>query len=116
MQLGITFRDMLPSPFVEAAVRRWADRLEQVYGRVHRCAVMIEQPHHHHRRGNPFHVRIELSVPGRELVVAHDPARTREHVNAYAALADAFRAARRQLADYARVRTHGRGRAYTALA
>ncbi len=43
----------------------WADSARlQAYGRIHRCDVMIEQPHHHHRRGNPFHVRIELSVPG----------------------------------------------------
>jgi hypothetical protein len=109
MELGITFRDMLPSPFVEAAVRRWVDRLEQVHGRVHRCAVMIEQPHHHHRRGNTFHVRIDLSVPGREIVVAHDPPARRRNVNAYTALATAFRAVRRRLDDYAAVRRHRHG-------
>jgi hypothetical protein len=104
--LDITFRGMTPSPFVEAAIRRSVDRLESLYGRVQRCAVVLELPHLHHRRGNRFHVRIDIAVPGREIVVSHDSPHG-DHDNAYAALADAFRAARRRLADHAQVRRGG---------
>jgi ribosome-associated translation inhibitor RaiA len=104
--LDITFRGMTPSPSVEVAIGHWVERLEQVYGRIHRCAVVLELPHLHHRRGNRFHVRIDIAVPGREIVVSHDSARG-DHGNAYAALADAFRAARRRLADHAQVRRGG---------
>jgi hypothetical protein len=105
--LDITFRGMTPSPAVESVIHRWVDRLEHVHGRVHRCAVVIEQPHHHHQRGNGFHVRVDVSVPGHEVVVSHEPAGKPAHDgrdNAYAALDGAFRAARRQLAELARSR------------
>lgn len=96
--LDITFRDMTPSAAVEAAIERWAARLEHRYGRIQGCTVVVEQPHHHHRQGNRFHVHVELTVPGREIA-----SRGAEHENAYVAIAEAFRAARRQLQDHARI-------------
>jgi ribosome-associated translation inhibitor RaiA len=99
--VDITFRGMDRSLALEASIHRWVDRLEHVHGGVHRCAVVVEQPHHHHQTGNCFQVRVDVSVPGREVVVSHDPARDPAHENAYAAVADAFRAARRQLATAA---------------
>lgn len=96
--LDILFRDMAPSAAVEAAIERWATRLEHLYGRIQSCAVVVEQPHHHHRQGNRFRVQVDLSVPGREIAT-----RGAEHENAYVAISEAFRAARRQLQDHARI-------------
>jgi ribosome-associated translation inhibitor RaiA len=96
--LDITFRDMTPSAAVEDAIERWADRLEHVYGRIQGCAVIVEQPHHHHRQGNRFRIHVDVTVPGGEIAV-----RGAEHENAYVAIAEAFRAARRQLRDHARI-------------
>ncbi len=102
--LEITFRGMSPSSSAEAAIQSWVVRLEHLYSRIHRCSVVIAVPHQHHRQGNPFQVRIELTVPGQEIVVSHDPEREPgRSEDLYLALDDAFLAARRQLQDYARI-------------
>jgi ribosome-associated translation inhibitor RaiA len=96
MQIITTFRDMPPSPSLQAAAERWVARLEQVSDRIVGCHVSIEKPHRHHLHGSPFQVHIVLSVPGAHIAVSNQP-----NLDAYVALADAFRAARRQLLDHA---------------
>ncbi len=95
--LQITFHGLDSSPAIEARVREWTDKLEKVFPRIVRCTVAIAQPHAQHRKGNQFHVRIELAVPGQDVVVSNDPGREETHEDPYVALRDAFRAARRQL-------------------
>lgn len=103
LPVDITFRGMTSSPSIEAAVQRWADRLVQTYDRIQRCSVVVEVPHRSHRHGQTFHVRIEVAVPHRTISVGRDPGRDPGHEDAYVAIADAFRAARRQLQDHARI-------------
>ena len=95
MQITTTFRDMLPSAALQSAAERWGARLEQVYDRIVDCHVIIERPHRHHLHGSPFQVHIAITVPGTNLAVSHQSSK-----DAYVALADAFRAARRQLLDH----------------
>jgi ribosome-associated translation inhibitor RaiA len=95
--LQITFHGLDSSAAIEARVREWTEKLERVFPRIVRCLVAIEQPHAQHRKGNQFHVRIELSVPGEDIIVSNDPGRDEDHEDPYVALRDAFRAARRQL-------------------
>lgn len=120
LPIQITFRNMNHSDAVEAKIREEAAKLESFYDGIMSCRVMAEIPHHHHQRGNPFHIRIDLSVPGGELVVQHEPTLhssmqkveedriTKEkeaqaaHKDIYVAIRDAFKAARRKLQDYAR--------------
>lgn len=99
----VTFRDVPRSPAVEASVQRWSKRLAHVYERVERCSVVIERPHRHHRTGQLYDVRIELAVPNRIIAVTHDPGIDGAHEDVHVAVADAFRAARRQLQDHARI-------------
>ena len=99
----IRFRGMTPSPAVEEAIHRWVDHLAQVSNRITRCDVILEVPHRHHQRGRTFHARIELAVPGRIIVAARDPGHP-AHENAFVAVADAFRAAKRQLLDFIRIK------------
>jgi hypothetical protein len=101
--IQITFLGMPRSTSVESQVQRWVARLEKVFGRVQRCATFIELPHHHGRKGQTFRVRVELVVPGDNIIVSHDAGIDHTHENVYVALADAFRAARRQLQDHARI-------------
>jgi hypothetical protein len=98
----VTFRDMDTSPSVELFVRRWASRLERVDARVLRCDVTIERPHKHHERGNAFRVRVVVAVPGNDIIVSHDPGEHGAHDDVRVAVRDSFRAARRQLEDFAR--------------
>lgn len=100
--LHVTFRDMEPSPALEAFVRQWASKLEHVHPRIERCDVVIERPHQHQHQGQPVRVRVAVAVPGPDAVVSRDHALDRSHEDPYVAIRDAFRAARRQLEDQLR--------------
>lgn len=98
--LRITMRDIPPSDAVEQHVRQHASKLERLCSTLTACHVTIETPHRHKTHGNHYRVRIDLSVPGSELVVARDPAARREHEDAYAAVDAAFEDAERMLKDH----------------
>jgi ribosomal subunit interface protein len=100
--LRITFRHMQPSSAVEAWVREHAERLERFYDRITGCHVVVEAPPAHRNKGAPFDVKIDLTVPGSELVVRSERAEHEAHQDVYVALRDAFDSARRVLQDYAR--------------
>lgn len=118
--IQITFRNMPPSEMVEQWIREEAAKLDSFYNSIMSCRVAVEVPHRHRRRGSPHHVRIDLTLPGRELVVKRESAlasRARQlgesrmekksetkapHKNLHLAINDAFKAASRQLQDYAR--------------
>lgn len=95
--LQLTFRDMDPTPALEALVRDWTNKLERVYPRIERCDVMIERPHQHQHKGQLFHVRVSVAVPGPDIVISRDQALDGAREDVYVAIRDAFRAARRQL-------------------
>ena len=117
--LQLTFRHVQPSPAVAARNRAAARKLDRYYDRITGCHVVVEAIQRHQRRGQPYHVRIELLLPGSRLVVgrrpAHGPASAGDplpkaeaslpdsrHKDLYVAVHDAFDVARRRLEDYAR--------------
>jgi len=104
--LQITIRDIEPSEALEARIRDKAEKLEEFFKHITSCRVVVEVPHKHHRQGKQFNVRIDIGVPGSEIVVNRDHAE-----DVYVALRDAFDAAKRRLEDYARkirgdIKTH----------
>ena len=99
--LQVTIRGMVRSEALAARVQEHAEKLAQYFDGITDCRVVIEEPHHHQRHGNHFRVRIDLAVPGREIVADRDPKNAQEHEDAYVAVRDAFDAAKRQLQDYA---------------
>ena len=101
MHITTTFRDMPPSPALQAAVERWGARIEHVSDRIVACHVSIERPHRHHLHGSPFQINIVLTVPGAHITVSNQSSD-----DAYVAVANAFRAARRQLLDHADLLRH----------
>ena len=100
LPLQITFRHMDPSPALEAKIRRKAAELEQCFDRITACRVVVECRHRHRHQGNLFAVRVDLSVPGSQLVAGRNHAFDPTHEDAYVAAHDAFDAARRQLEDH----------------
>jgi ribosomal subunit interface protein len=104
--LQITVRDMDRSAALDTAIEDHAAKLEQFHSRITRCRVTVEQLRRHHQQGRHFAVKIELRLPGREIVA------TRDHdEDVYIAMRDAFDSARRQLEEAARelrgdVKTH----------
>ena len=101
LPLEITFRNLESSESMEALVRSKAEELDKIYHRIMRCSVVVEAHHKHHHKGNLYHVRIDLTVPGSELAVNRDPDQHHAHEDVYVAIRDAFNAAYRQLETYA---------------
>jgi ribosomal subunit interface protein len=112
MTLQITFRHMDPSPALEERIRQRVEELYQFYDRIVACRVVVEEQHRRQQQGNLFHIRIDLTVPGREIVVGRDAGVNHAHEDAYVAVRDAFDAARRQLEDYVRDR-RGEGKLHS---
>ncbi|MBT8125518.1 MAG: HPF/RaiA family ribosome-associated protein [Gammaproteobacteria bacterium] len=99
----ITFRGFEHSDFVEEKIREKAKKLDHYYPHISHCRVVIEAEHHRHHQGNLYDVRIDITVPDKEIVVSRKKHDNHAHEDAYVAIRDAFNAARRQLEDYARV-------------
>ena len=117
--LQITFKDMQAPPDAEQWIRSAVAKLEFFYERILGCRVAVEHLLSH-AEGSPYHVHIHLTVPGAELVISHEPARTsrarqlgeaeiRKHLETQnlhkylrQTINDAFKVAGRRLQDYAR--------------
>ena len=97
LPLQITFRNMEPSEAVEARIREKAEKLDRFCDQIMSCRVVFEAHHQHQHQGNLFHVRIDITVPDKEIVISREPGRHQAHEDAYVAIRDAFDAARRQL-------------------
>ncbi|MBI4503152.1 MAG: HPF/RaiA family ribosome-associated protein [Gemmatimonadetes bacterium] len=97
-RLQIAMRDVALPDGAEAAIRAEAARLNSFYDRLVSCRVLVETPHRHLREGALYNVRIDLTLPGGELVVKRQPEK-----DLLSAIQRAFEAARRRLEDYARV-------------
>ena len=99
--LQITFRNSDASPSVEEQIRKHARELEKFSNRILSCHVVVEVPHRR-RHGDLYHIRIDLKVPGKEIVVTRDPAQHHAHEDPSVAVRDCFDAVRRQLEDHVR--------------
>lgn len=102
LPLQITFRHTASLPAVEARIRQRAEELDRFFERIISCRIVVECRHPRQRQGNLFQVRVDLKVPGREIVVGRDPAANRGHEDVHVAIRDAFDAAQRLLEDHAR--------------
>jgi cold shock CspA family protein/ribosome-associated translation inhibitor RaiA len=123
----VTFRNM-EDDGLEEYVRQQVAKLERYYSRMTSCRVVVEM-RGRHQKGNLYHVRIDVGVPGGELLVKHEPSihtalqdeettkRTKSsevgalHKKPQRAILDAFSEMRRRLQEYAReqrgdVKTH----------
>ena len=102
--LQITHRQMDSSNALDEHIEAEAEKLERFFDKIISCRVVVEVPHKHHNKGQHFHVTVDLSVPGHELVVGRDPDERVTHEDPYVAVSEAFKAVRRQLKDTAQRR------------
>ena len=116
--IEIAFHNMDPSPAIEARVREKVAELEKRHEHMTNCRVVIESPHRRGRKGKLYEVKIDISVPGKEIVVSRAGPKNHAHEDVYVAIRDSFNAARRRLEEHTRTRrgevkshespTHGR--------
>jgi ribosome-associated translation inhibitor RaiA len=97
LPLQISTRGVELGSATEALIRQHAEKLDRYYDRIVGMRVMVEVSQR--QMGEPIthDVRIDLTVPGGEVVVTHQA-----HPELRTAIQRGFDAARRRLQDYAR--------------
>ncbi|HZU85404.1 MAG TPA: HPF/RaiA family ribosome-associated protein [Polyangiaceae bacterium] len=100
--IQITFHGVQHSDAIEEYVRKRADKLDTLDPRVVACRVALELPHRHAHHGEHYRVRIDIRVPGGEVVVERVPEGDRAYEDVYAAIDAAFDDASRRLQDFVR--------------
>ena len=68
-QAQISFDDIPIDQAVRDGALEHIAQLETFYSRITGCHVVIAQPHRHHREGRLYSVRVDVRVPGGEIVV-----------------------------------------------
>ena len=109
----VRFRNMTAIPDVRETIEARIQKLESVCKPILSCRVMVEAPANHHRKGDPFHVRIDATLTDGRIVVKHsesmyagkrDSDTTSQRNCLMLAVRGAFGAARRKLQEHARLR------------
>lgn len=109
--LTLIFRNIERSELLVSMIEAKCRKLERFYPQIISTHVMVELPHRHHRHGNFFDVKVEVTVPGQRLVISHSPGQGEKHQALDKTLKDTFQAMSRRIEDYARcqrgdVKTH----------
>lgn len=87
------------SPALEARIEKEAAKLERFADRIMACHVTVELPHRHQQQGKQYTARVDVTIPGAELVAGHSHGDRNQYEDPYVAVRDAFRAVTRQLED-----------------
>jgi cold shock CspA family protein len=102
--IKITFRDIDPSPAIEADIRKHAEKLGEFDDRIHWCNVSVEAEGKHQRKGRHYKIVINLGLPGKTITANRAGPQNEAHSDIYVAIRDSFSAIGRQVEDHARVR------------
>jgi cold shock CspA family protein len=99
----IVFQGFDANPQVRDAIAMHVDKLEQRFGRITACRVVLKGPGAHHQKGGLYEVNVRLTLPnGREVDVGRTAPADERHGDLTFALNDAFKRARRRLQDQVR--------------
>ena len=99
----IEFQEMAVSPEVQDMIAGHVKKLEQLYGRIIACSVVIKGPGHRHQSGGQYDINIHMTLPdGYEVNIGRTPKADERHSDLPFAVNDAFKRAGRQLQDNAR--------------
>jgi cold shock CspA family protein/ribosome-associated translation inhibitor RaiA len=96
--LNVTFRNVLKNAATADLIRKQAAKLDRVCDHIVSCRIAVEKPQEHQRSGNPFRVRIDVTVPPEhEIIVTREAGEGDLHEQLPTVIRDAFAAMRRQL-------------------
>jgi cold shock CspA family protein/ribosome-associated translation inhibitor RaiA len=97
LPLQIATRNFELSPADEQMIRDAARKLDAFAGRIVSCRVLLELQSRRRQTGNRYHVRIDLALPGNEIVI-----KRQSEATLLTAAQEAFKAAARRLQDRVR--------------
>lgn len=70
LPLELTFRGVEKTEDMENLMREKVDKLQKVCGYINGCRIVVEKSQAHQDGGNPYRVRIDVTVPPRHELVA----------------------------------------------
>ncbi len=107
---------------IENWIREEAAKLETFYNRITACRVAIEVPHRRQKNAKPLQVCIDVTLPGKEIVIKREPVSSRgpqtiregdaliklhplpPHHDLHLVIHAAFKVAARRIREFARYR------------
>lgn len=99
----IEYQQMAASPALQELVDEHVRKLEERYGRITACRIVVKGPGNRHQTGGQYDINIRLALPdGREVNIGRTPKADERHAELAFAVNDAFKRARRRLQDSAR--------------
>lgn len=117
-QPTVSFDGIAVDDLVRSAALTHIERLERMCHDILGCHVILSQPHRHRRRGRLWSARIDIVMPGVDIIVNRTHPRDQSHEDPLVALREAFAVARRRLevhlrehrGDVGNLRPHDDGR------
>ncbi|OGT49847.1 MAG: ribosomal subunit interface protein [Gammaproteobacteria bacterium RIFCSPHIGHO2_12_FULL_38_11] len=102
LPVQITIKNIPTSPALDTHIRKRAQKLKHFFHPISSCRIVVELPQKHKHQGKLYNVRIDVTVPGKELVATR-----KSDEDIYVAIREAFKVMERQLEEHGRKR-HGR--------
>ena len=100
----IEFDGVQASSELQAAIDQHIAELERHFGRITAGRIVVRGPDHRHQTGGQYHVNVRLALPdGREVNIERTPTKDERYSDLTFAVDNAFKRARRQLQDQARL-------------
>jgi len=100
----IEFENVEASSELRTAIDQHVAELESRFGRVTAGRIVVRGPGDHHQTGGQYLVSVRLALPdGREVNIGRTPKADERYADLTFAVDNAFKRARRQLQDQARV-------------
>ncbi|WP_404364128.1 HPF/RaiA family ribosome-associated protein [Marinobacter sp.] len=96
--LEIKFDDVDSSGWIEDYVRERAEKLDRLCDNLMSCRVVVERAQHSHQTGNPYRVRVEVTLPPKKDLVADKEGTVGDpHVQLRPVIRRAFEAMEKQI-------------------
>jgi len=94
----LTFKNVRKTPEIEDFINKKVGKLEKVCNHMISCRIAVERPQKFLESGNPYQVRIDMTVPpSHELVARENAGQGDMHAPLQTVITNAFNAAERQL-------------------
>ena len=73
LPVDVVFRNLTYDERLDADIRRRIAKLDTYCPDIMSCRATLEIPHRHRLHGNRFQLRLDISVPGEEIVISRSP-------------------------------------------
>jgi len=91
----IEFQEMAVSPAVQGLIADHVKKLEQLYGRITACRIVVKGPGNRHQTGGLYDINIRLALPdGCEVNIGRTPKADERHSDLPFAINDGFKRGR----------------------